>query len=33
VLGGAVQALGGVPWVLVGLAIFRAAGRQSEQLL
>ncbi len=31
-LGGAVQALGGVPRVLVGLAIFRAAGRQSEQL-
>ncbi len=30
-LGGASQALGGVPWVLVGLAIFRAAGQQPEQ--
>jgi hypothetical protein len=31
VLGGVFQALGGVPWVLVGYAIFRAAGRRTEQ--
>lgn len=30
-LGAAFQALGGVPWVLVGIAIFRAAARQAEQ--
>jgi hypothetical protein len=31
-LGGAFQALGGVPWVVVGYAVFRAAGaRLSEQ--
>ena len=30
-LGGVFQALGGVPWVLVGFAIFRAAGRQIER--
>ena len=28
---GVFQALGGVPWVLVGFAIFRAAGRQIER--
>lgn len=30
-LGGAFQALGGVPWVLVGYAVFRAGARQAEQ--
>jgi hypothetical protein len=30
-LGGAFQALGGVPWVLVGYALFRAAGRQPQE--
>jgi hypothetical protein len=30
-LWGAFQALGGVPWIVVGYAIFRAAGRVSEQ--
>jgi hypothetical protein len=30
-LGGAFQALGGVPWVLVGYAVFRAGGRQAQQ--
>jgi hypothetical protein len=31
-LGGALQALGGVPWILVGYAIFRAAGAcRSDQ--
>jgi len=28
-IGGAFQALGGVPWILVGLAIFRSAGRRT----
>lgn len=31
-LKGAFQALGGVPWVLVGYAVFRAGARQAEQL-
>jgi hypothetical protein len=30
-LGGVFQALGGVPWVLVGFALFRAGGRQTQQ--
>jgi hypothetical protein len=30
-LGGAFQALGGVPWMLVGYAVFRAAARLPEQ--
>jgi hypothetical protein len=30
-LGGAFQALGGVPWVLVGFALFRAGTRLPEQ--
>jgi hypothetical protein len=30
-LGGVFQALGGVPWIVVGYAIFRAAGRRTEQ--
>lgn len=30
-LGGAFQALGGVPWVLVGFALFRAAGRRPQE--
>jgi hypothetical protein len=30
-LGEAFQALGGVPWVLVGYAVFRAGARQAEQ--
>jgi hypothetical protein len=30
-LGGAFQALGGVPWVVVGYAVFRAGGRQAQQ--
>jgi hypothetical protein len=29
-LGGAFQALGGVPWVLVGYALFRAGARQAQ---
>ncbi len=29
-LGGAIQALGGVPWVLVGYAVFRAAGHRNR---
>jgi hypothetical protein len=30
-LGAVFQALGGVPWVLVGYAVFRAAGRMPER--
>jgi hypothetical protein len=30
-LGGVFRALGGVPWVLVGLAVFRAAGKRPQQ--
>jgi hypothetical protein len=30
-LGGTLQALGGVPWVVVGYAVFRAGGRQAQQ--
>ena len=30
-LGTVVQALGGVPWVVVGFAVFRAARRRTEQ--
>jgi hypothetical protein len=29
-LGGVFQALGGVPWVMVGYAVFRAGGRQAQ---
>lgn len=29
-LGGVFQALGGVPWVVVGYAVFRAGGRQAQ---
>jgi hypothetical protein len=31
-LGGAFQALGGVPWMLVGYAVFRAGRRRPQQL-
>jgi hypothetical protein len=30
-IGGTFQALGGVPWVVVGYAVFRAGGRQAQQ--